>query len=654
MRKILRSIMVIVFICLLSSVALGADLIVGDQHEFFFYNYENVYDANGNYKSPNQPLSVGDHFAGILAVQNIDVGGTTIFYQSPSDQLKGVFAQRVVAIYTSSDPFAVGPQELPHIVLGPPTINTFCKAGDCFSMAGPDGIANTPDDFLRTGEIFAFYRYTGPATNTLESNGTLLDDVTKAATGNLWLTLGYEAGLDNFYGSNDDSGYYYAHAIFNQPLVNFGGRSYGALNAIINNTGYNFCGLNDIDEYESGGLGLLNDVVFSSELEANPLSILLGRGTSPWDFRSNDPATMLPCENPCVDIEKEVSVDGLPLLNNMGTSWNPAKVWFDADAWADAPTTGMAAVYRLIVTNCGDIPLTNVTLKDIVPTSTSPETIVFNNVNIGTLQPGESKVIVAGWIGAPGGPVSAVSGFTGLNAPNRCQDNWVSVYGAPEGMYLNTARVTTDQNVSDEDPAWVSCRLEEPGACRMTGGSETTNYFFDTEGDQRVFINYVDGTYNNDTKTSKVGTGKKAVTQTTWVTTGGQIGAPSTNPATGHWEHTQHAGADGNFTFLAGTASAPQGTEISHIACADPGWCVQARCAPFKQQHFGKVVSNPLVRLDILNALFGGLLQNGQSLWRQFTIRHAFLQNSSARLDFESIQIHICFEFVVVSCYRWH
>ena len=68
-----------------------------------------------------------------------------------------------------------------------------------------------------------------------------------------------------------------------------------------------------------------------------------------------------------------------------------------------------------------------------------------------------------------------------------------------------------------------------------------------------------------------------------WITTGGQIGAPSGGDPRGHWTHVQHGGAEGSFVFHSGTSSAPDGTEISTIECADPGWCVQARCAPFKQ-----------------------------------------------------------------------
>ena len=72
---------------------------------------------------------------------------------------------------------------------------------------------------------------------------------------------------------------------------------------------------------------------------------------------------------------------------------------------------------------------------------------------------------------------------------------------------------------------------------------------------------------------------------------GGQAGAPTASPPQpwGEWTHRQQKGPSGSFTFHAGTASAPPGTEIDFIVCNDPGWCVQARPAPFKQIDFGGV-----------------------------------------------------------------
>lgn len=103
-----------------------------------------------------------------------------------------------------------------------------------------------------------------------------------------------------------------------------------------------------------------------------------------------------------------------------------------------------------------------------------------------------------------------------------------------------------------------------PGACRMTGGNATVSPAVGSDGlDTWTYLyDGMDIDY--------------------WVTTGGQIGAPSGGDPRGHWTHTHHSDTY-SFGFHSGTTSAPDGTEISTIECADPGWCVQARCAPFKQ-----------------------------------------------------------------------
>ena len=103
------------------------------------------------------------------------------------------------------------------------------------------------------------------------------------------------------------------------------------------------------------------------------------------------------------------------------------------------------------------------------------------------------------------------------------------------------------------------------GECRMTGGNAT--------------VSPAIGIDNIETWTYDF----NSLDEDFWITTGGQIGAPSGGDPRGHWTHVQHGGAEGNFVFHSGTSSAPDGTEISTIECADPGWCVQARCAPFKQ-----------------------------------------------------------------------
>ena len=68
----------------------------------------------------------------------------------------------------------------------------------------------------------------------------------------------------------------------------------------------------------------------------------------------------------------------------------------------------------------------------------------------------------------------------------------------------------------------------------------------------------------------------------------GQAGAPTAQQPQpwGEWTHHQLTGPDGDFVFHAGTASAPDETEIDYITCSDPGWCDPARPAPAKQINF--------------------------------------------------------------------
>ena len=59
----------------------------------------------------------------------------------------------------------------------------------------------------------------------------------------------------------------------------------------------------------------------------------------------------------------------------------------------------------------------------------------------------------------------------------------------------------------------------------------------------------------------------------------------------------------GMFTFHAGTASAPEGTEIDIVTCSDPGYCDPARPAPAKQIDFEGVGTFKNVRSGPLKGL---------------------------------------------------
>ncbi len=161
------------------------------------------------------------------------------------------------------------------------------------------------------------------------------------------------------------------------------------------------------------------------------------------------------------------------------------------------------------------------------------------------------------------------------------------------GSYTPTTNPSTDTITCNATsvsgvPVTASCSAEcgvNVGQCRMTGGSETllTIIGIDRTLDTAYPV-WIPGTYGFDNNGSVL------------ITTGGQIGAPAASeigPSFGEWEHQQHctgkkgtcSGSAYGFDFKAGTASgkAKDTTIINSVLCGDPGWCTQARCAPFKQ-----------------------------------------------------------------------
>jgi hypothetical protein len=123
---------------------------------------------------------------------------------------------------------------------------------------------------------------------------------------------------------------------------------------------------------------------------------------------------------PCIDLEKLVSVDG-------------GQTFVDADTCDEAPTTDGPAEYKLVVTNCGDVPLTYFHLID---EALGIDTWQFANIVL------------------PGGMVAF--GTKELIPELSVED--VCELG---NVFENVAEVTAyDYNwreVSDSDPACVKC-----------------------------------------------------------------------------------------------------------------------------------------------------------------------------------------------------
>ncbi len=274
----------------LPSSAFAALFVVNTNNQLFFNNFENVYDANGNYKAPGTPIAVGDHLVGIFNVQNIDSQGSTHWFSGPTEQLTGVFAQRINAILPAgSDAFDTAQTSSAHLVLGTPTETTFSKGGDSFSTG------------LAGGENFAFYYQTGVGISLFTSGGTLAGGVANATDGTRILTLGYDDGgtpANSPANAADDTGYAYGHPNILSTLANFTGESFFGLDSIHNATGFSFGLVNDPNENELGStIGVAGNQFFgTSEFEINPNSGV--GGNSQWDVASNDPFTVNPTQIP--------------------------------------------------------------------------------------------------------------------------------------------------------------------------------------------------------------------------------------------------------------------------------------------------------------------------------------------------------------------
>ncbi|MDX9708223.1 MAG: SdrD B-like domain-containing protein [Trichloromonas sp.] len=136
---------------------------------------------------------------------------------------------------------------------------------------------------------------------------------------------------------------------------------------------------------------------------------------------------------PCIDIVKEVSVDG-------------GLTWFDANTLEDSPGTTDGAIYRFIVSNCSSVTLTDVTITD----PNLGEDGLPLILDLGDLDP-EASVTVE--------PNSSL-GSPLLEKPLLCAD--VPPPGNEDPIKFNLATVVgtvigTNTTVEDSDPAYVRC-----------------------------------------------------------------------------------------------------------------------------------------------------------------------------------------------------
>lgn len=157
------------------------------------------------------------------------------------------------------------------------------------------------------------------------------------------------------------------------------------------------------------------------------------------------------------------------------------------------------------------------------------------------------------------------AGVTGTDAQAFVAPNLAAVNGLSFGA-LNDFEFQSDANQAFE------VGVDVPGACRVTYGGNDRNG------------NIAPNSFGQSCM-------KVKGNQENCYTFGGQVGAPTANPALGgpFGEHTHHnvSGPAGDFVFHAGTHSSLKSTRITATACKDPGACRQAEAnAGFKQIDF--------------------------------------------------------------------
>ena len=115
--------------------------------------------------------------------------------------------------------------------------------------------------------------------------------------------------------------------------------------------------------------------------------------------------------------------------------------------------------------------------------------------------------------------------------------------------------------------------LDEPLACRFTGGGVDTDFNWDHTLESGEMI-------KNGAGNLPAGIDRYQF--------GGQVGARTASQPqpSGEWQHHQQMGPSGSFSFHGGTSSAADGTRIVDVRCSDSGFCFPARPAPAKQLDF--------------------------------------------------------------------
>jgi hypothetical protein len=265
----------------------------------------------------------------------------------------------------------------------------------------------------------------------------------------------------------------------------------------------------------------------------------------------------------------------------------------------DCVVPGGTITYEVCIFSEESNDVDNVFVVDKIPFSTTYQTIFVggseNNAILEELMACEPD--------APGGYTPCIRWSFGTVPPRTilCETFTVEVPADTEVGQVITNKACGFAHYCSTDicsnivSTEVKESCDEGIGCRVTGGGN------DTAGLA------IDGVSWDGTLAYKKKPSGKSITVSgngadNTYTFGGQAGANTGQQPQpkGEWTHHQKSGYYGSFTFHAGTASAPEGTEIDLIECSDPDFCNPARPAPAKQIDFEGVGSFKNLRSKVL------------------------------------------------------
>ena len=237
----------------------GLQFYADQVNQALFNDYENLYDANGNLRSPSSTPNVGDHLVGIFQVNRINdlTGGGGSNIPDVTD-FTGVFAQRIAAIDPISGGFS--------LTFSNPSIFTFSDgASGFFTLTG-----------LSSTEMFAIY---ADPVHNFTFQGALATNVAGAQDGTQLLS----AGLNTAHDPNNAS---FATVFFPPSPFPINGVSTSSLSIVDNATPYTFAQHTPLTF-----LGPKGELTFQSRFTFSSDSL------SKWAFTSFDPAEVEPRTN---------------------------------------------------------------------------------------------------------------------------------------------------------------------------------------------------------------------------------------------------------------------------------------------------------------------------------------------------------------------